>query len=618
MGSGPAFHGKIYLQKITPAVRTAMVPVIAFRVFNSTMTTPPAGTEGANRFLKNLFTDMKMKFFTHLLISGLAVPSFLWSSLTFAGPKMMTYELLHPEGDLHVNLTPDGTGVVVANYTNGYLQVNDKAYFVGSALDTWNNQFELKNSDLSFYFFRNDAKYAYAFGKELGPFNVNEHPAFFNKDKHAAISVRKQDDYLIIGGKKYGPADEFSEVSFNRDASFFMFQQKRYRITDTAANWKIKWENFKIFFKEAFGPASYRSGPAHFKEKQGEKSIQINDKLYKHAHYKGYWEPQTNSPGCFVITYPKKKAMFLVLNDTEFGPYDRIDSDVLFSENQACFLAECWTENLFVIVSGRSYGPLIHRSDPGSALIRKEISRNGNGFGVCYRKENKIHVLFNGKHYGPYPNGKVTYFLLRGSGEDFILAIRPDSQQHTEKLFVKDRHVGDFQWIRLQSRMNSPHLIFTHRKDGHQHLYVNGDSYGPYEEIDTDMWFSSFLENDTLAFRYSRDNAYYYLINERICGPYDELSRLYLSDEGRQFGFGYEKDGKRYANINGDRFSGVDKIRDIKFASDGKQYMVWYKTASKSHILFNGKKAGPYKYVTLRGFSRNAKWALAEYEKKIR
>jgi hypothetical protein len=283
--------------------------------------------------------------------------------------------------------------------------------------------------------------------------------------------------------------------------------------------------------------------------------------------------------------------------------------------------------------------------EKGITISSLELSNNGSLVVLQFQKDSKEYLQLNDKTYGPfdelfqqkfskdgssygYAFQKVDKLVLQVNGNDVITINRPvefenfafsDNGEKIELIYSENGKlflIGDFGEYGPFENANdlfvSPNGLkfgFAYStSDTSYFVKVNDKISGPYSQI---SFLRTSADYSSIGYKYATENGYMIVLNDILFGPYKYAYGPIISANGSSYGYIYEKeDGLRCFQIN-DKPAEQLAIGHLSFSNDGSKYCFSFFKEDKFFVRYNGKTFGPFEGLTdLRMSPDGSTWGI--------
>ena len=260
----------------------------------------------------------------------------------------------------------------------------------------------------------------------------------------------------------------------------------------------------------------------------------------------------------------KNEKHYLRWGSKEFGPWDELDDEVIFSLDRRNWVIRGELHGKsYVVIDGCKYGPFDRRvSKPSYDPGRKE-------FVFTASREGEFFLIANGKII---KKGKT----VEKSDEKVIL-------------LVNSKRFGPYQYIfSPQFSLSGKRWAADAEKDGESWLLLDGKEYGPFKRVGC-MEFSK--GGETCASRCDRGQGEELLLDgERFFGPYAGMDGPIFSPDGRRWGMDIRKGKKWYGFV----------VDGVEYGPFPFQFFFPRFSPDSSHwfvVLNGGYEDKPYSFI---------------------
>lgn len=344
----------------------------------------------------------------------------------------------------------------------------------------------------------------------------------------------------------------------------------------------------------------------------------------------------------WAFRYFRDGGEYAIVNGEEFGPYDQIYYVRVSSEGSNWGAAVAVGGRQYAVINGRKYGPFEPASDLGSKypLTHTEIgfSRKRNAWAVFGgRHTEKERLIVNGVSYGPYDyidwfrwsdEGDLWYYNYRKGKEDYLvfngMHWGPFPQEGFEMWprgnvsndgdsWAVAFNGADGEYVILNGRKYGPyekvsipvfsgdggHYGFWIRKYGFAYAVIDGNEEGPYDSI-----CPPFLEGSSYAYWMKRAGSWYVVVNGVEWGPYStglrpETSETHILLSDVAWAFCNETEEGFYIIVDGEEYGpydAADSYKDLKMNRYGTAHALVVSKGYQQpeYVIIGGAKPGPY------------------------
>ena len=330
----------------------------------------------------------------------------------------------------------------------------------------------------------------------------------------------------------------------------------------------------------------------------------------------------------------------LLINGRTLGPFNKI-REFSFNDNLTYYLIYDSYSTSFVIINNEKYGA--YRN-----IFRVFLSKDGTSYAIHYKKDGHHFIKLNDQVYGPYesvsdfnmdyPRSFHCYICQKNSGEYFAE--------------INGRSIGPFEKcsdLNYYPEQNS--YFFLYQKNGHKGIQVNNFVLSGYESYNVSLMnknfalistmnekqnehhmishehgiFSSLQEyslsssKEETVFSYYKMGQYYVIAGDFEYGPYQKVSALRISENGKSYSFVFSKHyDNSYININGNIYGPYLSVSDVKISNNPDDYSFIYSKGGKFFVNVSGELHGMYDSASNLIMSNSGKFYSYKFSKKIR
>ena len=259
---------------------------------------------------------------------------------------------------------------------------------------------------------------------------------------------------------------------------------------------------------------------------------------------------QNNIPVCFYyednqVLISVVKKYYVRIGNTDFGPYDSIDS-WLFTSDKIIYTA---------------------------------------------RIDNEACLFMNGACLERYKS--ISNFFIADDKETLSYAFEADSGVY---LKCKDKEIGPFEQLKYFLVSNDKIISYVVKEKFKFYIYTEQNKYGPFDDV-TDC---KYQQEESYAYIVEKNKKeYVYTKDGLLAGPFDNLYIRNYSSDGKKLAYEAHDYNKNNINetlwVNKDKISEGVLISDVDFVNDKLLYSVC--TREESYICFGNKKYGPFAQV---------------------
>lgn len=283
--------------------------------------------------------------------------------------------------------------------------------------------------------------------------------------------------------------------------------------------------------------------------------------------------------------------------------------------------------------------------EKGIKISSLEISSNGSLVVMQYQKGMGEYLQLNDKIYGPYDELYYKKFSIDGTRYGFTtksmgkmaLQINDDivyskniplefgnfafsANGENVQLICNDnnKYYLDGEWGQFGTYRNIDDLFVSpdgskfgfvySTSDTSYFVNVNDKIAGPYREI---SYIRNSADYSTIGYKYATEKGYVIVLNDKLFGPYKYAYGPIISANGHSYGYIYEKqDGLRYFKMN-DKPEQQLAIKHLSFSNDGSKYCYSFFKDDKFFVQHNDKTFGPFEGLTDLRMSRDgSSWGI--------
>ncbi len=224
------------------------------------------------------------------------------------------------------------------------------------------------------------------------------------------------------------------------------------------------------------------------------------------------------------------------------------------------FLVTCESGGkVHIVQDGKTFGPY------DSLYLESAIGRIDPV--ATYENGGKVYALIDGISYGPYDSlGDMNY--CKNTGRFFFVYT------------IKDPAVRDSrekQYVRTKEGSFGP-VVFYHNP--------------AYEHDYNSFSFNYWLEEDELnSSEHSR--IMYRRVNEKTYGPFTGNSKIQFNLDGSRYIFSYTRGNRDYVQTVGKVYGPYSKVYECRISADGKKHAFTYHTGGRDYIKIGDRVHGP-------------------------
>ncbi|MBE2279638.1 MAG: hypothetical protein IAE91_04540 [Ignavibacteriaceae bacterium] len=331
--------------------------------------------------------------------------------------------------------------------------------------------------------YNNSGEYGYYFVagmQKFGPYTTLNSAGFiYTLDIWYAAVTKGEKYYLIINGNELGPFDYEPLIEFSADAKNYII----YGYDNGKFKYCVNGNPF-VYLENATDVKLAQDGKTLVfitYEEEDESFITIAGKKYGPFQYVSFVDMNEDASKFLIIYSINDEQVYFKTQDAEYGPFSSIPG-YNYSKDTDDFVHIVSTDELHTIY--------LNGKEIKKTTYYPEFWLNNNGnFLIAGNEGEKFTVEMDGKNFGSYDVTPIVF--LPQKSDRFFYVI--DNNNGKAELYEKGKLVLSCDSFSnyVSGNNDGSHAMISYVKDGQNFVWVNGEIFGPIDEVDYYTYYNT-------------------------------------------------------------------------------------------------------------------------------